>query len=59
MRLAKIAVFVDGCFLARLPASLEAPCPESGFVEEESQNARRDRDTNEALERMGWMVIRV
>lgn len=56
----KVAVFVDGCFWHR--------CPEHGTVPQANQqwwidkldaNVRRDRDTDEALTRAGWTVLRI
>lgn len=58
---ARVAVFVDGCFWHG--------CPDHGRRKHEvnswywpdkiRRNQRRDEDTNAALDRSGWLVLRV
>jgi len=56
----RVAVFVDGCFWHGCPEHATWPANNAAFWREKIETNRlRDRDTNERLEREGWMVIRV
>jgi DNA mismatch endonuclease (patch repair protein) len=57
---AKVAVFVDGCFWHRCPEHATDPRNNVEYwTLKLDNNVRRDRDTDEALERAGWRVIRI
>ncbi len=56
---AKVAVFVDGCFWHGCPRHATWPKANAAWWREKIEcNIRRDRDTDERLRGMGWMVIR-
>jgi|SRR5581483_2749107 len=57
---AKIAVFVDGCFWHGCPEhGLEPRTNASYWSPKLARNRERDREDDEALEHLGWTVIRV
>ncbi len=56
----KVACFVDGCFWHSCP--VHGTTPESNrdwWIEKLANNVTRDRDTDERLAAMGWLVIRI
>jgi DNA mismatch endonuclease (patch repair protein) len=56
---AKVAVFVDGCFWHRCPEHATQPRANSEWWARKLRtNAERDEDTNAALARQGWTVLR-
>lgn len=56
---AKIAVFVDGCYWHACPEHGKVPNRNSGWwAEKLRRNVERDAETNLALERSGWTVLR-
>jgi DNA mismatch endonuclease (patch repair protein) len=53
-------VFVDGCFWHGCPEHATWPKTNEEFWRQKIETNRlRDRDTDERLEKEGWMVIRV
>jgi DNA mismatch endonuclease (patch repair protein) len=57
---ARVVVFVDGCFWHGCPQHGTKPKSNRAFWEEKLEaNRRRDRDTDEQLERAGWKVMRI
>jgi DNA mismatch endonuclease (patch repair protein) len=57
---ARIAVFVDGCFWHGCPEHGVPPKANARFWHEKiHSNKERDRETNQALARAGFLVIRV
>lgn len=57
---ARVAVFVDGCFWHSCPIHGTTPkANRKWWMAKLDANQRRDRDTNEALSRIGWIVIRI
>lgn len=55
----KVAVFIDGCYWHACPAHGKVPTRNSGWwAEKLHRNAARDEETNAALERNGWIVVR-
>ena len=55
----RVAVFVDGCFWHGCPEHGSMPRANRGFWEEKlAANRRRDRDTDQELDRAGWKVMR-
>lgn len=55
----RIAVFVDGCFWHGCPEHASWPKQNADFWRQKIEaNRQRDKDTNERLGRMGWMVLR-
>jgi DNA mismatch endonuclease (patch repair protein) len=57
---ARVAVFVDGCFWHGCPEHYVQPKANAAWWREKiAANRRRDAETNAALERLGWKVIRV
>lgn len=58
-RKAKVAVFVDGCFWHGCPDHGTWPKANAPFWREKIEaNRRRDADTDERLEEVGWQVLR-
>ena len=58
-RRAKVAVFVDGCYWHGCPEHHTQPTTNREYwAEKISGNVRRDKETNEHLERAGWTVLR-
>lgn len=56
----KVAVFIDGCYWHACPEHGKVPARNSGWWAEKLQrNVERDAETNLALDRAGWTVIRV
>ena len=56
---ARVAVFVDGCFWHACPEHGNQPRSNSGWWLEKLAAIRaRDEDTNEALQTLGWVVLR-
>ncbi|MGO4156647.1 very short patch repair endonuclease [Cupriavidus sp. YAF13] len=54
-----IAVFVDGCFWHGCPEHATWPKQNAEFWREKIEtNRRRDADTNERLQSLGWTVLR-
>lgn len=59
-RRAKVAVFVDGCFWHGCPVHGTWPASNPEFWRTKIEgNFSRDRQTDEALRRGGWLPIRV
>jgi DNA mismatch endonuclease (patch repair protein) len=57
---ARVAVFVDGCFWHGCPDHCVRPKANAAWWREKiATNRRRDAETNAALSRLGWCVIRV
>jgi DNA mismatch endonuclease (patch repair protein) len=57
---ARVVVFVDGCFWHGCPEHWVQPKANAAWWREKiAANRRRDAETNAALERLGWKVIRV
>lgn len=57
---AQVAVFVDGCFWHGCPEHGVQPKANAAWWQEKiAGNRRRDAETNAALSRLGWTVIRV
>lgn len=57
---ARLAVFVDGCFWHGCPLHGTAPRANASWWSEKiGGNQRRDRDTDRALARLGWSVLRL
>lgn len=55
----KIAVFVDGCFWHGCPEHATWPKQNAKFWREKIEaNRRRDADTNDRLQSLGWTVLR-
>jgi len=53
-------VFVDGCFWHSCPQHATFPRANAEFWRQKlAENVRRDHDTNERLQALGWVVIRV
>ncbi|MET8611907.1 very short patch repair endonuclease [Streptomyces misionensis] len=58
-RPAKVAVFIDGCYWHGCPEHYVPPKTNSGYWSEKVlRNVARDRDTDERLEKAGWLVLR-
>lgn len=58
-RRAKVAVFVDGCFWHSCPIHRTRPRANDGFWSEKlERTVVRDRETTDALEAAGWLVLR-
>ena len=56
----RVAVYVDGCFWHACPQHATLPkANRSWWSDKLAGNVRRDRDTDERLERAGWAVVRV
>ena len=57
---ARVAVFVDGCFWHGCPEHGTRPrANEPYWSAKMARNRRRDEANNEALEALGWRVVRV
>lgn len=57
---ARIAVFIDGCFWHGCPEHFVLPKTNRGYWEEKiARNQKRDIETDRALIKAGWAVIRV
>lgn len=55
----RVAIFVDGCFWHSCPIHATRPRQNSSYWEPKlRRNVERDRETDEALERAGWTVLR-
>lgn len=55
----KIAVFVDGCFWHGCPEHASWPKQNAEFWRQKIEtNRARDKDTNERLRSLGWVVLR-
>ncbi|MFF7371880.1 very short patch repair endonuclease [Streptomyces tricolor] len=58
-RHAKVAVFMDGCFWHGYPKHFVIPKANRPYWEEKiGRNVQRDRDTDERLSEVGWLVLR-
>lgn len=56
----RVAVLIDGCFWHGCPLHYIAPATHSEFwAKKVETNRARDRDTNHALAREGWAVLRL
>jgi DNA mismatch endonuclease (patch repair protein) len=56
----RVAVYVDGCFWHACPQHATVPkANRAWWTEKLAANVRRDRDTDDRLERAGWAVVRV
>lgn len=57
---ARIAVFVDGCFWHACPVHGTTPqANEAWWAAKLARNVARDRATDEHLESLGWLAVRV
>ncbi|UER54609.1 very short patch repair endonuclease [Kineosporiaceae bacterium SCSIO 59966] len=57
---AKVAVFVDGCFWHGCPEHGTRPRSNAEWWSSKlDANMARDRDTDDALEKLGWTVLRL
>lgn len=57
---AKVAVFVDGCFWHSCPDHKSVPSVNQDYwLPKLERNVERDRENTQALEALGWTVIRV
>jgi DNA mismatch endonuclease (patch repair protein) len=55
----RVAVFVDGCYWHACPEHGKVPTTNAGWwAEKLRRNVERDIETNEALQRNGWAIIR-
>ncbi|MEV1067324.1 very short patch repair endonuclease [Streptomyces sp. NPDC050263] len=58
-RPAKVAVFIDGCYWHGCPEHYVPPKTNSGYWSDKVlRNVTRDRDTDQQLEKAGWLVLR-
>ncbi|RKT04884.1 T/G mismatch-specific endonuclease [Streptomyces sp. 3211.6] len=58
-RRAKVAVFIDGCYWHGCPEHYVPPRTNPGYWSDKvARNMARDRDTDQQLERAGWLVLR-
>ena len=56
---AKVAVFVDGCFWHGCPVHSTTPkANRRWWIDKIAANKARDRDTDDHLEQLGWLVLR-
>ncbi|MCU1614233.1 MAG: very short patch repair endonuclease [Frankiales bacterium] len=54
-----VAVFVDGCFWHACPDHRTAPASNADWwAAKLEKNVRRDRDTDQHLDRLGWTILR-
>jgi len=59
-RPAKIAVFVDGCLWHGCPEHCRIPETHRAYWSEKiGRNMRRDRDTDQKLDEVGWLPLRI
>lgn len=59
-RAARVAVFVDGCFWHACPTHGSIPKSNAAWwTAKLSENAERDRDSDDRLTSDGWLVVRV
>lgn len=59
-RVAKVAIFVDGCFWHGCPQHGHLPRSRLDYWQPKlARNARRDRAVNRTLRAAGWRVIRI
>ncbi len=59
-RPALVAVFVDGCFWHGCPDHGSSPKTNSDYwTPKLARNAERDRETDELLDKAGWISVRV
>ena len=59
-RLARLAVFVDGCFWHGCPKHCKIPAGNRAFwIKKFAANKSRDRRVNQELRKLGWRVIRI
>ena len=59
-RVAKVAVFVDGCFWHGCPRHATMPGNNRAFWKAKlARNAARDREVTRTLRKAGWRVLRV
>jgi DNA mismatch endonuclease (patch repair protein) len=55
----RVAVFVDGCFWHGCPVHYTKPAENAAFwLAKIEKNRARDARNNQALERLGWKVLR-
>src|SRR4051794_34564989 len=56
---ARVALFLDGCFWHRCPEHGASPTSNASYWGPKlDRNVARDRDTDERLAAMGWLVVR-
>jgi DNA mismatch endonuclease (patch repair protein) len=56
---ARLAVFIDGCYWHGCPEHYQLPKSNTAFWQRKLEdNCARDRDTDAALRRDGWLVLR-
>ncbi|MGF0310974.1 very short patch repair endonuclease [Rhodococcus sp. IEGM1428] len=56
----RIAVFVDGCFWHVCPLHCRRPRTNTEFWSQKlGRNQQRDREQDAALEKAGWVVVRI
>lgn len=59
-RKARVAVFLDGCFWHGCPTHATQPKANADWWRTKlAANVARDRDTDDRLEREGWLVFRI
>ena len=59
-RVARVAVFVDGCFWHRCPDQATVPRTNTDYwLPKLERNVARDRETDELLAEAGWLSLRV
>ena len=59
-RVAKVAVFVDGCFWHGCPRHARTPKTRVRFWKTKlARNAQRDREVRKSLRERGWRVLRI
>jgi DNA mismatch endonuclease (patch repair protein) len=57
---ARVAVFVDGCFWHMCPSHATWPKSNAGWWRAKlEKNVKRDQETTEHLEALGWSVLRI
>lgn len=55
----RVAVFLDGCFWHSCPRHATSPKANSDWwVQKLEKNVRRDKETTERLQELGWRVLR-
>jgi DNA mismatch endonuclease (patch repair protein) len=58
--LARVAVFVDGCFWHRCPKHSNLPANNRAFWKKKmASNKARDQRVNRTLRKKGWRVVRI
>ena len=56
---ARVAVFIDGCFWHGCPVHSTTPkANRQWWIDKVAANRARDRNTDDHLEQLGWLVLR-